>query len=153
MAMLSTANIIIYILGAFSIILFIWVIMLELRLKKLFKGGKPEGLEELLMNINTDFKALHSSNKEMEEYLRSVESRLKNTIKSVRMLRFNPFNNSGSNQSFTMALLNEDGDGAVITGIHSREKINVYAKPIANFQSEHKLTAEEEAVIKKEPSN
>lgn len=153
MAMLSTTNIIIYIIGGLSISLFIWVIMLELRLKKLFKGDRPEGLENLLMQINTEFKELDNSRKEMEEYLARVERRLKSTIQNVRMIRFNPFNDSGFNQSFTLALLNEDGDGAVITGLHSREKINVYAKAITNFQSEHKLTAEEEEVIKKKISN
>lgn len=153
MAMLSTINIIIYILGALSIILFIWVIMLELRLKKLFKGGKPDGLENLLVKINADLKGLDNSRKETEEYLSGIQDRLKSTIQNVRMIRFNPFNDSGSNQSFTLALLNEDGDGVVITGLHSREKLNVYAKAITNFQSEHKLTVEEEEVIKKKVSN
>jgi len=153
MAMLSTTNIIIYILGGLSIILLIWIIMFELRLKKLFQGGKPESLENLLIRMNADFKELTDSNKEMEKYLSGVEDRLKSTIQNVRMIRFNPFNDSGSNQSFAMSLLNEDGNGVVITGIHSREKINVYAKPITNFQSEHKLTAEEEEVIKKKIIN
>jgi len=153
MAMLSNTNIIIYILAGLSIALFIWIITLELRLKRLFKGGQPEGLENLLMKINAEFKGLDNSRKEMEKYLTGIEDRLKGTIQNVRMLRFNPFNDSGSNQSFTLALLNEDGDGVVITGLHSREKINVYAKAITNFQSEHKLTAEEEEVIKKKISN
>ncbi len=127
--------------------------MLEIRLKKLFRGSKPEGLENLLMNINTEFKGLDKTQKEMEEYLRRVENRLKSTVQNIRIIRFNPFNDSGSNQSFTISLLNEDGNGAVITGLHSREKVNVYAKPITNFQSEHKLTAEEEEVIKKKLNN
>jgi len=153
MAMLQSLNIIIYILIVLSIILFFWVIMLEIRLKKLFRGSKPEGLENLLMNINTEFKGLDKTQKEMEEYLRRVENRLKSTVQNIRIIRFNPFNDSGSNQSFTISLLNEDGNGAVITGLHSREKVNVYAKPITNFQSEHKLTAEEEEVIKKKLNN
>jgi len=126
--------------------------MLEIRLKKLFRGGKPEGMENLLVKINADFKNLDNSRKEMEEYLIKVEKRLRNSVQNIKMTRFNPFSDSGSNQSFTIALLNEEGSGAVITGLHSREKVNVYAKPITNFQSEHKLTSEEEEVIKKKIS-
>ncbi len=123
--------------------------MLEIRLRKMFKGGKPKGLEELLVEINSGFNELNNSRKDIETYLSKVENRLKKTVQNVKILRFNPFNDSGSNQSFSITLLNEKGDGAVITGLYSREKLNVYAKPIDNYQSKYKLTSEEEEVINK----
>lgn len=149
MAMQTNANIIIYILGGVSIILIAWIVMLEIRLKKLFKGNKPKSLENLLIDINSGFNELNNSRKEIEEYLQKVEGRLKRTVQNVKMIRFNPFNDSGSNQSFAIALLDESGNGAVITGLYSREKLNVYAKPINNYQSEYKLTSEEKEVINK----
>jgi hypothetical protein len=53
----------------------------------------------------------------------------------------------GSSQSFSLALLDENGSGAVISAIYSREGIRVYAKPIKEGKSEQALTPEEEEAI------
>lgn len=49
----------------------------------------------------------------------------------------------GSKQSFATALLNEHGDGVVISTLYSRERTSVFAKPIKKFDSEYELTPEE----------
>jgi len=134
--------------AAVFIILIAWVIFMELRLKKFFRGKKARDLEEVIALLHNDLENLHSSQKEIERYLETVERRLKNSVQNINTVRFNPFNDAGSNQSFAIAFLDEEGNGVVISSLYSREKVNVYAKPIKNYQSEYALSEEEKEAVK-----
>lgn len=140
-------NIIIYVLGGVVAILLAWVISLELRLKKLFGGKKPNNMENLLADIKKELERLGNNQVETGKYLALVEKRLNMSVRNISVVRFNPFKEAGSNQSFAIALLDERGNGAVISSLYSREKVNVYAKSIKNGQSEYQLTAEEKEAI------
>lgn len=120
-----------------------WILLIEIRLKKIFRGKKAGDLENIIADINNQLKEIDSTGEEIEKYLKTVESRLKKSIQHVRVIRFNPFDDAGSNQSFAIALLDENGNGAVISSLYSREKVSVYAKPIKNNQSEFVLSKEE----------
>ena len=64
-------------------------------------------------------------------------------------LRFNPFTDTGGNQSFILSLLDENGTGVVISSLHSRENTRVYAKQIENGHCpDQVLSKEEQQVIK-----
>ena len=63
-------------------------------------------------------------------------------------MRYNAFADVGGKQSFATAILSEDGNGVVISSMYSRERVNVYAKPINNFSSEYELSKEEVQAIK-----
>jgi hypothetical protein len=88
---------------------------------------------------------------ELEKYLQSVESRLKTSIRGLHTIRFNPFQGDGSGgfQSFATAFLNEEGTGIIISSIHARDRMSVYAKPISKFISEFELTEEEQEALSK----
>lgn len=135
---------------AFALILLVWIILIELRLKKFFRGKKAQDLESVLLGLGEDLKKLDINRQEMEKYLETVEKRLRKSIQNVGTLRFNPFEGSGagSNQSFAIAFLNQQGDGVVISSLYSREKVSVYAKPIKNYQSEFTLSKEEKEAMK-----
>lgn len=140
-----------YIIGiAVALLLAVWVFTIEWRLKKFFKGKKAKDLEGVLVSLSDELKKLDVSREEIEKYLETVEKRLKKSVQNINTVRFNPFGDAGSNQSFSVAFLNERGDGVVISSLYSREKVNIYAKPIKNYQSEYTLSNEEKQVIKKE---
>jgi len=63
------------------------------------------------------------------------------------MVRYNPFSGVGSNQSFSVALLNEYNDGIVITSLYAKETSRVYAKPIRGGGSEYTLSEEEKKAL------
>lgn len=138
-----------YIIGG-VIILFlgIWIFLIELRLKKFFRGKGTKELEGVLLSLSDDLKKLNVSKEEIEKYLETVEKRLKKSIQEIGIIRFNPFEDAGSNQSFSVAFLNEEGDGVVISSLYSREKVSVYAKPIKNYKSEYSLSDEEKEAVK-----
>lgn len=141
---------IIYILAAALVSIAVWVFLIESRLKKFFRGKKAEDLEEILQSISNDLKNLQSSQEKTENYLKEVEERLKKSLKQVGIIRYNPFGETaGSNQSFSIAFCDERGNGAVVSGIYTRENIKLYAKPIKEYKSEYTLTPEEEEAIQR----
>lgn len=143
-------NLYFYILaGVVGLALAIWLILVELRLKKFFSGRKAEDLESVLLDLREDLKKLHQCKSDTDKYLENVEKRLKQSIQKVGVIRFNPFDDTGSNQSFVIALLNEKGDGVVISSLYGRDGMMVYSKPIENYTSPYSLTPEEKEAIEK----
>ena len=65
------------------------------------------------------------------------------------MVIFNPFPDQGSNQSFAIGMLDEEGNGLVISSLYSRERISVFAKPVKNGKSEYELSTEEKEALEK----
>jgi hypothetical protein len=126
-----------------------WLFMLELRLKRIFLGEKPKGLEDVLSQLGRELESLNKAKEKAEKQFEDIEKRLRQTVKNIGIVRFNPFNDAGSNQSFAIALLDERGSGAVISSLYSREGVKVYAKPITNYKSEYSLTNEEQEAINK----
>ena len=72
-----------------------------------------------------------------------VERDLQTTFGRIGLVRFNPFEDTGGNQSFALALLDGHGDGFVVSSLHARAGTRVYAKAIAGGASEAALSAEE----------
>lgn len=143
----------VYIISTIAVLFLVgWILLIEIRLKKFFKGKKAQDLEEVLISLSNDLKKLNVRQEETKKYLETVEQRLKNSIQTVNTIRFNPFEDAGSNQSFSIAFLNEHGDGVVISSLYSREEVRTYAKPIKNYQSEYTLSEEEKEAIKKSES-
>lgn len=71
-------------------------------------------------------------------------------IQKVELLRFNPYNDTGGDQSFTVCLLDNNGSGIVITSLHARSGTRVFGKEIVSGKSvKYQLSEEEELVIKK----
>ena len=125
----------------------VWLFLIELRLKKFFNGKKANDLEGVLHNLTDELKKLNVSKDDTAKYLETVERRLKQSIQHVGVVRFNPFGDAGSNQSFAIAFLNEKGDGVIISCFYSRENVRVYSKPVKNWESEYSLTDEEKQAI------
>jgi len=92
---------------------------------------------------------------ESAEYMRSLDSRIKKKTTNASTLRFNTFQGEGvgGNQSFSSVFVDEEGDGVVITSMYTRERTNVFAKPLKNWKSEYKLSEEEKKVINKAKEN
>lgn len=139
----------VYVTGAAAIIfLASRVFLLESRLKKLLRGKNAKDLEDVIAGLGQEIKQLDASREEMEKYLTLAEKRLKKSVQNIRTVRFSPFGDTGSNQSFAIAFLDEDGNGVVLSGLHARDKINVFAKPVEKRSSQYALTQEEKEAIK-----
>jgi archaellum component FlaC len=136
--------------AAIILLVLVWVISLEIKLKKLL-GSKNGSLDDAIDAIRKDTENLKKHAEKTTEKLEVVDKKLKKTVSGNETVRFNPFrgDGSGSNQSFATALVNSEGDGVVISSIYSRDHLSVFSKPIKNLSSEYELTAEEKTVLQK----
>jgi hypothetical protein len=138
-----------YVLAGIILLMLAWIIRLEWRLKKLLAGKKGESLEGVITELVAAVRNTDKVNEEIQQHLIGVEQRLRRSIQHVKTDRFNPFREQGlgGNQSFAVALLDEHGDGVVLSSLYTRDKVSVYAKPVKHRQSEYELTNEERAVL------
>jgi hypothetical protein len=72
---------------------------------------------------------------------------LRETLQHLAMVRYDAFGDTGGKLSWSMALLDDNGDGVVLTSINSRADARTYAKEIKAFTSEAKLSPEEEEAL------
>ena len=77
-----------------------------------------------------------------------LERRSRGSIQHVGLVRFNPFEDTGSDQSFALALLDEGRDGVVISSLHGRSNTRLFAKPVSGGESAHTLSDEELQAIR-----
>ena len=110
-----------------------------------FKKNKkePENFEEILIS----FQELKREFKKLSKKVAIYQKKSIDSIQKVGMIRFNPFSEVGGDQSFSVALLNDNNDGVVITSLYTREGNRVYGKSIKNSQSEYQLSEEETKAI------
>lgn len=78
---------------------------------------------------------------------RELEIRGRKAVQRVGLVRFNPFEDTGSNQSFALALLDDDEDGIVLSSLHSRQSTRFYLKPIVAGRSDVSLSSEESEAL------
>ncbi len=133
-----------------AIVELIWILILHVRLSnyaksyKRFTGGrKGESLDKLLSSYLNTVEENVDKVTGFEERMGKLEKRMEFSLQKVGIIRYNAFTGMGSDQSFSIALLNQDDDGVVITGIFGRDDTVTYAKPIEGGNSRYKLSAEE----------
>jgi hypothetical protein len=115
----------------------------EARLDSIFSNVGDANTAQRLAEYLTTVRRTASDVQKVVKQHEEVMSILPTMIRHVGLVRFSPFHDTGSDQSFTLALLDGVGDGVVITGLHSRTDSRLYAKPIEAGESEYVLTPEE----------
>ena len=147
--MIFDTTIAVYVLIGVIALLILWIIRLEYRLGKLLSGKKGADLEDTIFSLSKSQKETEKFKDELRGYLDTVEKRLGQSVQSIETVRFNPFrgDGSGGNQSFSTSFLDEKGDGVVLSGLYTRDRVSTYSKPIKNFTSTFELTDEEKSVI------
>lgn len=106
---------------------------------------EPKSLKEVLSR----FKELENDFKKVSDEMEKIKIKSKFSVQKVGIVRFNPFENVGSDQSFSVALLDGENDGIVITSLYNRDGNRIYGKPIKNGASSYSLSGEELAAIEK----
>ena len=142
-------TILFYIISGAVIIILLWILMIELRLKRIFSGTNARNLEEMIVIVGKKIKKIEETEMKIDKHLVTIDSRLNKSIRSVETIRFNPFIDAGSNQSFAIALMNDEGNGVVMSSLYARDRMSIFAKPIINGKSEFELSSEEKEVLEK----
>ena len=109
--------------------------------KKTPSGISKEALKRIEQLEKTVF--------ELSKNLEDTKASIKKAIVKVGVVRFNPFHETGGDQSFAIALLDEYNTGFVIMSHYMKDHNRVYAKPITKGISEYMLSEEEKEAMKK----
>jgi hypothetical protein len=144
------------VLAAAVVVLLVWVAwlqrsdaLLRRRLRRLFGDGEGVGLDEML---DQQFRRLDTVAERVEalnRLHRELETLSQQSIQKVGVIRFNPFADTGGDQSFAVALLDAAGNGVVLSSLHGRADTRIFAKPIQAGRSKHALSDEEQDAIRK----
>ena len=113
-----------------------------------FAGRKGADLEHIIEAIKAENESLRQDQSALGIALHELKTDQNFALQKFGVVRFNPFNDSGGNFSFCIALLNGHNTGLVITSMHGRQQNRVYTKKITEGRSEAELTEEEQKAIK-----
>lgn len=123
----------------------IWVILFFRKLsKKVGKGNLIKVLDKVLGLQEKAGKDIKGLEKEIEKIWKESED----CVQKKALVRFNPFNEVGGDQSFSLVMLDKKDDGFVLTGLHSRERTRIYVKNIKEGKSKIDLSKEEKKALK-----
>ena len=119
------------------------------KIDSLLEGGKIKSFKDVFLSQKEKNTDLEEKIKDAFLKIKNLEDISKITIQKTGIVRFNPFNNMGGNQSFVIALLDDQNTGFVISSLFVEEGNRVYAKAIKQGQSDHRLSEEEKSAINK----
>jgi cell division protein FtsL len=139
----------------FAIAFFItWVLYLQWqiwqfrkKMKLLFNGHKASDLEGVIYEQIKRLRQTEKELKSLSKFAHYLERMALKSVQKVGVVRFNPFKETGSDQSFSIALLDPDDNGLTISGLFTREGTRLYVKPLASGESKYPLTDEEREAI------
>ncbi len=111
------------------------------------KKQNPEEDPQTTKEILAEFKKVKEKCQRLSRQVKDLEEKNRQNISKVGVVRFNPFEGFGGNQSFSLAILDDNNRGAIITSLFSRDGNRVYAKPVDNGESQYPLSKEEKQAI------
>ena len=129
------------------IVLFKSMNNLENRYRKFMRGVNNKNLEELVISYLDKIDAAKQQTDYMKELYKEMDKRIKGCVQKVAMVRYRAFDNVGSDLSFSIAMLDHNDDGFVLTSIYGRNESTTYAKPIDKGISRYELSEEENKVL------
>jgi hypothetical protein len=136
------------VLLAVVIVLFRRTAAAERRFASLTRGESGTSLEAILDAHLDRVQAVAREVDELAVRTAITEAAQRRSFQRIGLVRFNPFEDTGGNQSFALALLDQAGDGFVISSLHARAGTRVYGKAIARGTSESNLSAEESEALR-----
>lgn len=107
-----------------------------------------EALRGILEGHARQIRRLESAVRSLNATDRRQEGLIEGAVRHVGLVRYDAFEDVGGRLSFSCALLDDHGDGAVLTSINGRQDTRVYAKPITEGKSRYNLSIEEEEAIR-----
>jgi|SwirhisoilCB3_FD_contig_101_192799_length_949_multi_2_in_0_out_0_2 hypothetical protein len=139
---------------ALVIVLIVWVVMLQSRVNhlvthynSLLDGASGDTLLNALDRYVARLDETIQHVNDLDALCHDIETAQVGSVQKIGVVRFNPFNDTGSDQSFAVALLDAKGSGVVLSSLFSRASTRIFAKAISDGTSVYPLTDEEREAI------
>lgn len=120
---------------------------LQRKYEAMMSGSGIEDLEGLLIDLKNQSEMLEEEQKEHKVLLEQTQVRIRGMKSNVALKRYNAFGERGNDLSFSLAILDDNSTGIVLTSLHNRDNSYIYSKPMHNGESQYALSPEEKEVI------
>jgi hypothetical protein len=138
------------------IILFLWIFVVTFFLwralshyNKLVQGLKDKNFKSIMENLLQDVNLAKKDIDNLKLYCGKIEREGFLHIQKIGLVRFNPFKDTGGDQSFILSLVDGNNTGVIISGLYSRSGTRWYAKRVVKGKSlEHELSEEEKKALR-----
>jgi len=149
---MNNFSILLIAVGVSFIAIFVLIYFIFLQKKRIdifFKGAKIENIESILTKQLKKADKQEGDIKKIFEEISRLNQIAQISFQKIEIIRYNPFKDTGGDQSFSIALLDAKNNGFIITSLYSRGDTRVYAKPVKEGIAEYTLSEEEETVLGK----
>jgi hypothetical protein len=143
------------VLAGTVLLLMVLLAVLAVNLKKrhgkwaeLLQGTRGESLETLLYDHLRSKMRLEAELVNLTSRIQTLESELKRSKRHLGLVRYDAFTDVGGQQSFALALCDDEGDGTLVTSVVGRNDCRVYAKPVKAGQAGRSLSEDEIAALR-----
>jgi hypothetical protein len=134
----------------------IWLIAVSIVLYRIFalfnkltKGVEVTDLKKVLEKVLAQGIKNEKDVNDLIKRVNAQEEDGKLHIQKVGLIRFNPFKELGGDHSFSLAVLDGEDNGVVITSLHTRDRTRVYMKAIKKGKGDIELSEEERKALVK----
>ncbi len=144
---LTTLFILAFLALAAACVVFLWMILkVRKRVDALYGGVR---MDESDVQLGIIRRLLHAEAKleEIEPRMTRVEDISHVSVQKVGFLRFNPFEDTGGDNSFVLALLDRENNGVIVSSLYARDGMRIFAKRIEKGRTTHQLSDEEKKVL------
>jgi Protein of unknown function (DUF4446) len=115
--------------------------------RELVRDGEGGSLHDRLVGSAEQSVKASEQMRQLQATHDVLAERTKRSVQHIGLVRYNPFDDTGSDQSFAIALLDDRRDGVVLSSLHGRANTRIFAKPVADGASPHNLSDEETQAI------
>lgn len=135
------------IIALWLVLVSFWIYKTDRHYSRLLKKTGKADLKSILEKLLTERDKVDITLREIETRIGQISEKSLTHVQKTGLVRFNPFSETGGNQSFALALLNAYDSGIVMLSLHSREGTRVYVKPVKAAASKYDLSREEKQAI------
>lgn len=150
----NNLNLVLAVISAVLVISLIWNVVLSAQLsildrkyKKFMRGTTGKNIEGVILehldNLQANDVKFVAINKQAE----LMQEQLDKCLQKHSIVRYNAFNDTGSDLSYSIAIMDNHDNGVALTGIYGRNEFIGYAKPVENGASSYPLSVEEQMAI------
>lgn len=144
---LATLIIILFVSVLWNIVLTSQIAILSRRYKRFMRGTSGKNIEGVILEHLDGLKSNDAKFEALNGRLDEMQEQLDRCIQKHSIVRYNAFNDTGSDLSYSIALMDNFDNGIAVTGIYGRNEFIGYAKPIENGNSTYPLSVEEQMAL------
>ena len=122
---------------------------LQSRLDKVFSGEIEDdaNVTMALGNLTARLEETTARTERLVVRAEQIDTALAHTLQGMSLVRYRAFQDTGGDQSFSLALADGEGNGVVVSALFGRGATRVYAKPVQGWLSTKMLSEEEEQAL------